>query len=103
MPRSRRGRRSFSPFRRWRDPLRAIPRGRVRPPRAARQSGVTVFFASYVPFSKEVGKVNREPVALLRVERTGVPIERKLHPGLDPDRTIHPEYARTEKELLSST
>src|SRR5882724_8699324 len=68
-----------------------------------RKSAVVFSFASHVPFSKEVGKVNRKPVTLPRIERPGIPIYRKLHPGLDPNRAVHSEHAGTKKKLLSST
>jgi hypothetical protein len=59
--------------------------------------------ASYVPFSKEVGKVNRKPVTFPWVEGADISIYWKLHPCLDPDRAVHPEYAGAEKKLLSLT
>lgn len=49
---------------------------------------------------KEVGKVNREPVAFPRVERTDIAIDRKLDSGFDSNRAVHPEQAGTQKHLF---
>ena len=63
-----------------------------------------MFFASYVPFvSEEVGKVECEPVALLRVERAGIAIDRKLNSRLDSDGAVDSQQAWPEKHLFRFT
>src|SRR5262249_8727402 len=58
------------------------------------------FVSIVCSLSEKISKVNREPVALLWVERAGVPVNWKLHTGLYADGAIHAEYARAEKQLL---
>ncbi len=52
---------------------------------------------------EEIGKVERKPVAFLRVQRTSIAIDRKLHPGFNSDGAVHPEQAGAEEHLLRPT
>src|SRR5689334_18469472 len=57
----------------------------------------------HVPFSEKVRKIDREPVTLSWVQRTGVAVNRKLNAGLNTDRSIHAQQARSEKKLLCAS
>jgi hypothetical protein len=62
-----------------------------------------VFFAPSIPFqSKEVGKVEGEAVALLRIERPDVAVQGKLDSGFDADGAIDVEETRAEKDLVGT-
>ena len=49
---------------------------------------------------EEIGKIDREPVALPRVTVDRRLDTREPHASLDPDGPVHPEHARTEELLL---
>src|ERR1051325_3762424 len=97
MPRSRRGHRSFNPFRRWiARPAAARHRPALRPPAQPEQQR-SVLFASSKILSKKVSKIQRETKALPRIECSGVSVEGKLQTSLDADIPVNAQHARTEE------